>query len=68
MNVLSDGPPLFLGSEWLSGSEALTTSCDLSNPCQFSLVKIVVRVDADPDITADEPLQVRHEVRLRNAR
>ncbi len=66
-NVLSDGDPLFQGAEWATGSEVLTTSCGTSASCRFSLVQIVVRVDPDPNISAEEPLQVRHEVRLRNA-
>lgn len=66
-NVLSDGDPLFQGADWSTGSEVLTTSCGTGTACDFSLVRIVVRVDPDPDIAAEEPLQVRREVRLRNA-
>ncbi len=66
-NVLSDGAPLFQGADWSTGSEALTTSCGTSAACEFSLIRIVVRVDPDPNISAEEPLNVRREVRLRNA-
>ena len=66
-NVLSDGGPLFQGADWSTGSEVLTTSCGVGAACEFSLVQIVVRVDPDPKTSAEEPLQVRREVRPRNA-
>ncbi len=66
-NVMLGGGPLFLGVDWSSGTETLTTSCDWTTPCAFDLVRIVLRVDPDPDLSAEEPLRVRHEVRLRNA-
>jgi type II secretory pathway pseudopilin PulG len=66
-NLLSNGDPLFQGADWSTGSEVLTTSCGTSAACDFSLVQISVRVDPDPKISAEEPLKVRREVRLRNA-
>ncbi|MFC2177401.1 hypothetical protein ACFLRH_03175 [Actinomycetota bacterium] len=66
-NVLTDGESLFEGARWTTGSEVLTSSCDAATPCGFSLVKFVIRIDPDPNSMAEEPLQVRHEVRLRNA-
>ena len=66
-NVLSDGDPLFQGADWATGSEVLTSSCDASAACEFSLVQIVMRIDPHPNISAEEALHVRHEVRLRNA-
>ena len=67
-DVMLGGDPVFRGADWATGSEIFTTSCDLSAPCEFALVQIVLRVDPDPNIAAEEPLLVRHEVRLRNAR
>lgn len=66
-NLLIDGDPLFTGAEWSTGSEVVTTDCDTATPCQFSLVEIIVRVDPDPNLAAEEPLRVLHGVRLRNA-
>jgi hypothetical protein len=66
-NVLNDGDPLFQGAEWETGTEVLTSSCGTSVDCNFSLVHLVLRIDPDPNTPAEEPLQVRHEVRLRNA-
>lgn len=66
-NVLNDGAPLFQGADWSTGSEVTTASCGTSTACEFSLVRITIRVDPDPKISAEEPLQVEREVRLRNA-
>lgn len=66
-SVVTGGPALFTGADWDSSSEVLTVDCDPSNPCDFSLVKIEIRVDPDPNLDAEEPLTVRQEVRLRNA-
>jgi len=66
-NVLVGGAPLFQGSDWSTGSEVLTTACDLGTPCLFSLVELVLRVDPDPNTAAENTLEVRHQVRMRNA-
>lgn len=66
-DLLIGGEPLFTGAEWSSGAEVVTTGCDTSVPCEFSLVEIIMRADPDTNITAEEPLRVRHNVRLRNA-
>lgn len=66
-NLLIGGDPLFRGAEWSTGTEVATTDCDLTTPCEFALVQVIMRVDPDPNTTAEEPLRVRNEVRLRNA-
>ena len=66
-NVLIGGDPLFTGAEWSTGAEVVTTDCDTSTPCEFSLVQIIIRADPDPNLAAEEPLRVRQDVRLRNA-
>ena len=69
LNDVLRGPgTLFVGADWTTGSEVLTTSCDLTSPCVFDLIKIDVRIDPDPNIAAEEALSIHHEVRLRNAR
>ena len=69
-NVVTDGTPVFTGARWVSGTKTFTDSCDGSpgNTCQFPLVEIVLRVD--PDVTRDVPriVEIREEVRIRNAR
>jgi len=67
-DILRGTGTVFAGADWTTGSEVLTTSCDLAARCTFDLVKIDVRVDPDPNIAAEEPLSIHHEVRLRNAR
>lgn len=67
-NLLTDGDPLFSGIDWSTGARVVTTDCDAASPCDFSLVEIVIRVDPDPNLAAEEALHVRHEVRMRNAR
>lgn len=66
-NILNDGGPMFQGADWSTGSEVLTSSCDAAAPCVFASVQITIRVDPEPNVTAERPLQVRHEVRMRNA-
>jgi Tfp pilus assembly protein PilW len=66
-NLISGGGALFQGAKWVGGTEVLTTSCGASSPCEITLVEIVMSVDPDPETPAEEPLTVRHQVRLRNA-
>lgn len=66
-NLLISSDALFQGAEWSTGAEVVTTTCDATSPCSFSLVQITLRVDPDPNISAEAPVHVRHEVRMRNA-
>lgn len=64
--LIGGADPLFQGADWTTGAEVITTACDPATPCDFAIVQIVMRVDPDTNTPAEEPLQVRHEVRLRN--
>jgi type II secretory pathway pseudopilin PulG len=66
-NLITGGDALFQGASWVGGTEVVTTSCGSSNPCEVTLVEIVISVDPDPVNPAEEPLTVRHQERLRNA-
>ncbi len=69
-DVVTGGSSLFRGARWLAGTKTFTDSCDGSpgNQCSFPLVDVSLRVD--PDVTRDVPgiIEIREEVRIRNAR
>jgi len=67
-DIMIGGGPIFLGSNWRTGTEVETSSCNTNPRCRFDLVEIELRIDPDPNAAAEEPLLVRNEVRLRNAR
>ena len=65
--IAEGGTPLFLGVSWEAGAEVLHTACDVTTPCAFDALRVVVQVEVDPELQGVAPVVVREDVRFRNA-
>ncbi len=66
--VRTDGTdPLFAGVSWRGGASRVVTRCGVPAPCDFSLLRVRLRVDPDPVRGGVATVEIAGDVRFRNA-